>query len=120
MMQKFLNHIFLACLFAALVAAEHLPETGLAYGAMLAVFVGSGVSAAVSRGKIRSWRLLMCLGAGAVFFLAMILLGWMLFGSVRSGILPTGALCLGSGLIVGLFGKKGNGGAKYKVPKMRF
>lgn len=109
-----------AVVFAALVSSQQLPEECLGYGGLLAVLLGAGSAALISGSKIRTLRIPVCVGGGTVFLLGLLLMGWLLFGRIGGGFLPTAGLCLGGGLAVGLLGRKGNGKPKYKVPKMRF
>lgn len=110
----------IAMVFAALVGQELLGENTLGYGAMAAVFAGSCVAGIVAAVKIDLPKLVATAGSGLVLWLGLMLCGWLFFGKLGSGILPTAAICLGGALLVGLMGQKGSRKPKYKVPKVPF
>lgn len=107
----------LGCAF--LIAGEMLPEQSMGYCAMASVFCGAVATAVIAVGRIKTMRLPVCVVAGAVFLIGLVLVGLVLFGRLNGGILPTAALCLGSSVVVGLFGRKGSGKPKYRLEKMR-
>ncbi len=109
-----------AMVFAALIGKEVLGEGAKGYGAMISVFAGSMVAGVVSCVKIDYSKLVICASSGILFWLTLMLWGWLIFGNVTGGILPTAGICLGGALLVCLLGRKGSGKPKYKVPKSNF
>lgn len=109
----------LAMGFAALIAGGKLPDGTIQYGAMTAVLSGSLLGVVIGKAKLGQGSLPVCIGVSVTNFLGLILLGWLLFGKVTDGILPTALLSLCGGMIVGLLGKNGSSRPKYKVSKIR-
>ena len=109
-----------AMIFAVLIGKEVLGEGAVGYGAMISVFAGSMVAGVVSCQKMDLPRLAICVSSGALYWLTLMLWGWLIFGNVTGGILPTAGICLGGALLVCILGRKGSGKPKYKVPKSHF
>ena len=108
----------LGCLFAAhLINREILAWNHSGYGVMAILLLSAWAGAAVSAGKIKRRRAVMCLGAGTAYFLMLMAVTALFFGGQYSGVGETGLMIFcGSmlGVLTGIREKRGRNTPKFR------
>lgn len=110
--------ILTAALGSYLVEAETLEvdaENGIV---VIALLLGSLVSALISVKQGQGTRLVMSLAGAGSYFLVLLCCGVLIFDGIRDGIAMTGLVVLGAAFVVWILGIKGDKKAKYRLPKL--
>ena len=106
------------CLLAAyLINREILSWNHSGYGVMVILLLSAWAGAAVTAGKIKRRRAVMCLGAGIAYFLMLIAMTALFFGGHYSGVGETGLMIFcGSmlGVLTGIREKRGRNTPKFR------
>ena len=106
------------CLLAAyLINREILSWNHSGYGVMVILLLSAWAGAAVTAGKIKRRRAVMCLGAGIGYFLMLIAMAALFFGGHYSGVGETGLMIFcGSmlGVLTGIREKRGRNTPKFR------
>ena len=106
------------CLLTAnLINREIISWERSGYAIMVILLLSAWTGAAVTAGKIRRRRALMCLGAGIAYFLLLMTATALFFGGRYSGVGETGLMIFcGSmlGILTGIREKRGR-----NIPKLR-
>lgn len=89
---------------AALVSAEQLQQKHIGYGVMVVLLLASWVGAMVAWKKIKRQKLAVCLGAGGVYFAALLAITALFFGAQYSGVGETALLILCGSLLTAFAG----------------
>ena len=109
----------LGCLVAAyLINREILSWNHSGYGVMAILLLSAWAGAAVSAGKIKRRRAVMCLGAGTAYFLMLMAVTALFFGGQYSGVGETGLMIFcGSmlGVLTGIWEKRGRNTSKFRA-----
>lgn len=93
----------LGCLLTAhLINREILSWDHSGYGVMVILLLSAWSGAAVTAGKIKRRRAVMCIGAGAAYFLMLMAVTALFFGGRYSGVGETG-LMIFCGSMLGIF-----------------
>ena len=107
------------CLLAAyLINREILSWNHSGYGVMAILLLSAWAGAAVSAGKIKRRRAVMCLGAGTAYFLMLMAVTALFFGGQYSGVGETGLMIFcGSmlGVLTGIREKRGRNTPKFRA-----
>ena len=107
------------CLLAAhLINREILSWNHSGYGVMAILLLSAWAGAAVSAGKIKRRRAVMCLGAGTAYFLMLMTVTALFFGGQYSGVGETGLMIFcGSmlGVLTGIREKRGRNTPKFRA-----
>lgn len=104
---------------AYLQSNEMIPETGLGYAAMLTLLAASAAGAAAAYHQIKHQRLLVCLGAGGCYYLALLAVTALFFGGQYNGMGVTGLVILGGAGCVGLLGLRRRTGTSVRRRKIK-
>ena len=106
------------CLLAAyLINREILSWNHSGYCVMVILLLSAWAGAAVTAGKIKRRRAVMCLGAGIGYFLMLIAMAALFFGGHYSGVGETGLMIFcGSmlGVLTGIREKRGRNTPKFR------
>lgn len=111
--------ILVAILIAILINAGNIQEGVLDVAAMVAILLGAMTAALVTVGKVKEKRFVMCIAAGAVYLLGLMMIAAVLFDGVKGGIGASAAVVFGGVLAVFLMGMNRGKRPKYKMPKLR-
>lgn len=107
------------CLLAAyLINREILAWNHSGYGVMMILLLSAWAGAAVTAGKIKRRKAMMCLGAGTAYFLLLMAVTALFFGGHYSGVGETGLMIFcGStlGILTGIREKRGRNTPKFKA-----
>lgn len=96
-------------ILAWLINREMVAQSGIGYGSLGILLASSLLGAAVSYGKIKHRRMLVCALSGAVYFVSLLCVTALFFGGQYQGMGVTGLVILAGSLCVGLLGLKGEG-----------
>ena len=99
-----------AAVTAWLILRGNFPVGWAGYCAMVILLLSSTAGAATAVSRIQRLRVQMCLAAGGIYYLCLVLITALFFGGQYRGMGVTGLLVFcGSGLIILLGGTGGNG-----------
>lgn len=106
-------------ILAKMMDAEWIGEERIGYGVMGMLLLASYLTAAISFGKIKRRRLLVCLCSGGIYFGILLSMTALLFGGEYSGVGVT-ALLIACGVILailpGFQQRRGGKRPKIKIP----
>lgn len=111
--------MIVALIGSFLIETEKIGEDAGDWIAVLALLFGSLTSSLIAVKRSDGPRIAMSLAGAGAYYLSLLCCGATLFDGIKSGVVVTGLLVFGAGLIVCLLGLKGNKKSKYKVPKLR-
>lgn len=111
--------ILLAIITAKLVDAGTVGEGSIGYMALGILLLSSGSGAAVAAAKIKRRRLLVCMGAGAVYYGLLLALTALFFGGQYTGMGVTALVVAGGAATVCFAGMgQGRGGEKRRFARV--
>ncbi len=104
---------------AYLQSGEMISEAGLGYAVIVTLLTASAAGAAAAYHRIKHQRLLVCLGAGGCYYLALLAMTALFFGGQYSGMGVTGLVIFGGAGCVGLLGLKGKRSTSVRSRKIK-
>ncbi len=108
-----------ALLTAKLMDAQVLQWHQSGYAVLLILLISAWAGAVMAAGKIKRQRFVVCLGAGCVYFLMLMITTALFFGGQYSGVGETGLLIL-CGCVLGIFtGFQGKSRRKHRKTRIR-
>lgn len=114
-----LSTIVLAGILAKLLEKAYISQENTGYGVMIILLVSAYVGAAISSGRIKRQRLLVCLLSGAVYFVILLSITALFFGGQYDAVAVTGLLVLCGCMAAALLHpgeKRGGKRKKIKLP----
>ncbi len=106
-------------LVAWLLAGEKIPESGIGYGAMTILLIGSLFGAITAALLVKHRKLLVCMTVGLLYLAVLLLINGLAFGGNLTGLWVTVLLILGGASAAGLItARQGKGVKKGKLPPM--
>lgn len=111
--------LILSAFIAYLVQTGSLEESAVGYSSGLILLLSSALGALVSASRIKRRWMLICLGAGGLYYLSLIAMTALFFGGQYQGMGVTAILVLVGAGLTGLLGVKAKGSGKWKRRKYR-
>lgn len=112
--------LILSGVAAAMMLNGVIQESAVGMTVMGVILVSVATAALVSACMLKRRWMLVCIGAGALYFLLLLASTALFFGGEYQGFFVTAALCVGGSGAIGLLGLKGQGGGKRKMKKLHF
>ena len=103
-----------AALCAHLILAEKMKPDAIGYCAMIVLAMASAVGAWLSAGLIKHRWLPVCIGAGGIYYLVLVLITVLFFGGQFQGMFVTALMVLAGCGSVGLLGLKRRKKARFR------
>ena len=117
---SFLLTLVGAAVIANLILSEKLAEEAVGYGAVVVLLLASAIGAWLSAILVKRRWMLVCLGAGGIYYLLLLSVTALFFGGQYQGMGVTALLVLGGSGAVGLLGLGGKKSSGKKAKKYRF
>ena len=108
-----------AAVTANLILTEKIGESGMGYGAILILLLSSAVGAWLAASMIKSRWMIVCLGAGGIYYLTLLGITALFFGGQYQGMGVTALAILGGCGAVGLLGIRAGNKPRKRVKKFR-
>lgn len=108
-----------SALTAWLISGEKMAQTSVGYASLIILLMSAVLGAAVSWGRIRHRRMLVCLLSGTIYFLTLLCVTALFFGGQYQGIGVTALAVLGGSLGYGLLGLRGKKSGYSRRRKIR-
>ena len=108
-----------SAILAKVVEREWIEEGSIGYGVMVMLLLASYMAGAVSYGKIKRQRMLVCLSSGGIYFGILLSITALFFGGQYSGVGVTALLIVCGAILAILPGfqqKRGGKHPKLKIP----
>ena len=109
-----------AALVANLILSGKMGEEGIGYGATATLLLSSAAGAWLAAILIKRRWMLVCLGAGGIYYLMLLAITAMFFGGQYQGMGVTALLVLGGSGAMGLLGVRGEKTPHKRTQKYRF
>lgn len=110
--------LLVAAVGGYLVEAETVGQSAENGFVVTALLLGSLAAAMVAVKKGQGARIVLSLAGAGTYFLLLLCCGALVFDGIRSGVGMTALVVLCAGLVVWIFGLKGNKKTKYRLPKL--
>ena len=102
-----------------LVLSEKMDVTAIGYAVMAILLISAAVGSLIAAALIKHRWMVVCLGAGGIYFLTLLAMNALFFGGQYQGIGVTALAILGGSGAVGFIGLKQGSGSKMKRKKFR-
>ncbi len=106
-----LSTVVIAMILAKLIQSQTLAQERIGYGIMTLLFISSFLGAAVSQGRVKHRRLMVCMLSGLVYFVLLMSMTALFFGGQYSAVGVTACLVFGAAGCAGLLLAGGRGGS---------
>lgn len=107
----------IAAVGSVLVSGEKIGESAEPIIVVIALLMGSLISALMTTKQVQGSRIIMSLTGAGSYFLVLLCCGALVFDGIRSGVGISLLMALCSALVVWIMGPKGSKKAKYRLPK---
>lgn len=98
---------------ANMILSEKIAESAIGYGAIVILLISSAIDAWLAAALIKRRWMIVCLGAGGIYYLTLLGITALFFGGQYQGMGVTALVVLGGCGAVGVLGLKGeNAGGK--------
>lgn len=108
-----------AAIVANLILGEKIAESAIGYAAIVILLLASGVGAWLAAMLIKRRWMVVCLGAGGIYYLTLLGITALFFGGQYQGMGVTALVVLGGCGAVGLLGLRGESGSGKRRKKYR-
>ena len=109
-----------AAITANLVLSGKLKTENVGYSAIIILLLASFIGAWICAVMVKRRWLLMCLGAGGIYYLSLLAITALFFGGQYQGLCVTALAVLGGSGAVGLLGIKGKNRSRNRALTRRF
>lgn len=108
-----------AAMVTYLVLSENMSENTIGYWVMAILIVSSALGSLIASTMIKRRWMVMCLGAGGMYFLSLLAITALFFGGQYQGIGVTALMILSGSGAVGLLGLRQGKSSSFKHKKYR-
>lgn len=114
----FIASLAVAAVGSYLVASEKVGESAVTIIVVIALLLGSLVSAFMAMKRGQGSRLVMSLAGAGGYLLVLLCCGALVFDGIRGGVGMTALMALCGAFAVWIMGLKGSKKSKYRLPKL--
>lgn len=109
-----------AAVTANMILSEKIATEAVGYAALFILLIAAVVGALVSKALIKRRRMLVCIGAGGIYYLSLLAITAVFFGGQYHGMGVTALVVFGGCGAVSLLGLRGEKKGKFSRKKYRF